>query len=160
MESTTHTQTFDSDLQEMVQWCRTLDSREQWPGTTTMGRRENKLSYMISIRIKSGSMADADTEEIVGPVSESGGVVEFTTEQTCIWPEGVNHNSTRYRFTPGAPNTLEFTYSYETPTTKLVKTKNLPAFRGSMAKVVGIYVDKLVTGRPASARSGAASVSG
>jgi hypothetical protein len=45
---------------------------------------------------------------------------------------------------------LQFTYSYEPPSTKLVRTKALPEFRAGMEKVAKVYLKSLTAVAPVS----------
>lgn len=144
MESVTVSKPFEGDLRAMVDRCRTLDSRKLWPGAQLMGGGADTLYYMASMRLKAAAMTDIDIEEKLAPVEEaSGGGQVFRTTQRISWPDGVAIGETEYLFTPGSPNTLTFTYRYEAPSTKLVKSKALPAFREGMEKVARRYVDSL-----------------
>ena len=51
---------------------------------------------------------------------------------------------TEYLFIPGTPNnTLQFTYTYGTPSNKLVKPKERPKFHSAMERVAQRYVTNL-----------------
>jgi hypothetical protein len=151
VDTITVSRTFDSDLEEMVARCRSLDGRMCWPGAIPKWETAETLYYQVSMRLKAATMTDIDLEEIVGPREDHDGVTVFRTTQRCTWPDGVANASTEYRFTPGTPNQLTLTYLYELPSTKLVKTKNLPAFHQGMERVVGLYLDRL-TGATVAAR--------
>jgi hypothetical protein len=145
VETVTVSRTFEGDLAAMVELCRSLDSRQHWPGAQIMGAREEMLSYQVSMRLKAATMTDIDIAERVSPVeSAAGGGCAFHTSQKCVWPDGVAEGETDYVFTPGTPNTLTFTYKYEPPSTRLVRSKQLPAFREGMVKVANRYLDGLV----------------
>ena len=145
METVTVSRTFEGDLDRMVERCRSLDSRKLWPGAQIMGGREDMLSYQVSMRLKAATMTDIDIAERLSPVTATaGGGLAFHTTQKCVWPDGVAEGETDYVFTPGTPHTLTFTYKYEPPTTRLVKSKQLPAFKEGMAKVANRYLDGLV----------------
>lgn len=151
MESVTVSKPFASDLQDMVERCRTLDSRRFWPGAQLMGGNAGVLYYMTSMRLKAATMTDIDIEERLTQVEDAdGGAKVFRSTQKVSWPDGVAEGETEYVFTPGSPNTLTFTYRYAPPSTKLVKSKALPAFHDGMQKVAQRYVDGL-TGSAVSA---------
>jgi hypothetical protein len=143
VDTVTVSRTFDSDLEGMVARCRSLGSREVWPGAVPEWETPEKLYYQVSMRLKAATMTDIDLEETLGPVEHEGDELVFRTTQRCTWPDGVADGSTEYRFTPGAPHRIQLTYAYEPPTTKLVKTKDLPRFRDAMERVVGTYLDAL-----------------
>jgi hypothetical protein len=98
------------------------------------------LYYMVSMRLKSATMTDIDIEERLGPIEESADGITFTTSQRCTWPDGVALGETEYRF---SGDTITFTYRYEPPTTKLVKTRDLPRFHDGMEHVAKRYVSDL-----------------
>jgi len=143
VDTVTASRTFDSDFGEMVARCRSLDGRMCWPGAVPSWETAGTLYYQVSMRLKAATMTDIDLEEQVLPIEEVDGDVVFRTTQRCTWPDGVANAATEYRFTPGAPHTLTLTYLYEPPSTKLVKTKNLPAFHEGMERVVSVYLDRL-----------------
>ena len=144
METVTARRTFDSDLSAMVARCRTLDSRKLWPGAVLSYGRPDTLGYTLAMRLKKvGTMTDLEIEEKLGPVEEAQGAQEFKVAQRLTWPDGHADAQGHYRFVPGTPNTIEFTYLYEPPSTKLIKTKELPAFHSSMELVIGKYLERL-----------------
>jgi hypothetical protein len=149
MEIAQYSATFDSDLDTMIARCRTVDSRENWAGVLAGGTGPDELYFTMSMRTKSANMTELDILERLSPVVTDGADKVFTTEQRCSWPTGVTVITTEYRFTPGKPNTLRFTYNYETPSPKLVKPKHLPENRQVVNKVVQHYVEKLLAGVPA-----------
>ena len=151
MDTVTVSRTFDSDLEDMVARCRSLDGRMCWPGAVPNWETGETLYFQVSMRLKAATMTDIDVEETVGAREDVDGAVIFRTTQRCTWPEGVAIGSTEYRFSPGSPNTLSLTYLYDPPPSKLVKPKNLPAFHDGMQRVVDVYVDRL-TGAPVAAR--------
>lgn len=150
MDPISTSRTFESDLEDMVARCRSLDGRMCWPGAVPNWETAETLYYQVSMRLKAATMTDIDLEETLGPREETDGVVVFRTAQRCTWPDGVANASTEYRFTPGTPNTLTLTYLYDPPPAKLVKPKNHPHFHHGMERVVGLYLDRL-TGAPVGA---------
>lgn len=141
MDTVTVSTTFEGDLQSMVDRCRSLDSRQFWPGAQIMGSREDMLSFQVSMRLKAATMTDIDIAERLSPVvAGPDGGQSFSTAQRCVWPDGVALGETDYVFARGTPNTLTFTYRYEPPSTKLVKSKALPAFHEGMQKVASRYL--------------------
>ncbi|MCW2543485.1 MAG: hypothetical protein JWM40_1037 [Frankiales bacterium] len=143
MDSVTVTRTFEGDLREMVDRCRSLDSRACWPGSVLMAGKGDTLYYQVSMRLKAATMTDIDLEEKLSDVEQTAGGARFTTTQRCSWPDGVAEGSTEYVFTTGTPSSVTFTYRYEPPSTKLVKSKQLPAFHEGMEKVATRYLDRL-----------------
>ena len=147
MDTVTVTRSFEGDLDDMVQRCRSLDSRRFWPGSVLMGGAGSTLFYQVSMRLKAATMTDIDIEETMSEVvRRTDGGAAFTTSQRCTWPDGVAVGDTEYVFSPDG--TLTFTYRYEPPSTKLVKSKQLPAFHEGMHKVAQRYLDGL-TAAPA-----------
>lgn len=143
-ETVVCTHPFGADIPRMVAKSRSLDSRALWPGATPEWSSADRLLYQLSIRLKAAAMTDVAVEEKLGPVEQGGdGSAQFAVEQVLTWPDGVARANIRYRFVPGTPNTLEFVYTYDPPTTKLVKTKDLPGFHSAMEKVAARYVDRL-----------------
>jgi hypothetical protein len=144
VDSVTVSTAFEGDLREMVDRCRSLDSRACWPGSVLMAGKGDTLYYQVSMRLKAATMTDIDLEEKLSEVQQTtDGGLRFTTTQRCTWPDGVAQGDTEYVFSPGSPNNLTFTYRYEPPSTKLVKSKQLPAFHEGMEKVATRYLDRL-----------------
>jgi hypothetical protein len=149
MDTVTVSGSFDGSLEDMVERCRSLDSRRSWPGSVLMSAAGSTLYYQVSMRLKAATMTDIDIEEIMSDVARTvDGGAGFTTTQRCTWPDGVATGATEYVFSPGDPHTLTFTYRYEPPPTKLVKPKQLPAFHEGMEKVCRRYLEGL-TAAPA-----------
>jgi hypothetical protein len=153
METVTVSRSFENDLEAMVAYCRTMKSRENWPGAVPSYASGYTLIYNVGLRLSAASMTDIEVDEKLADIEHRGdGSVAFATTQRVTWPDGHADASTEYVFSPGGahgPNTLQFTYSYEPPSTKLVKTKALPEFRSGMEKVAGIYVKGLTAAAPA-----------
>ncbi len=145
MDTVTVSSPFVGDPEDMVERCRSLESRRSWPGAVLMGGAGSTLFYQASMRLKAATMTDIDIEETLSDVRRTDGALVFTTTQRCTWPDGVAMGETEYVVSPG---TLTFTYRYEPPSTKLVKTKQLPAFHTGMEKVCARYVEGL-TAAPA-----------
>ena len=137
MESVTVSKTYVGKREDLVERCRSLDSRRCWPGAVLMSAAGGTLYYQVSMRLKAATMTDIDVEESLGPVLEQDGRSTFTTSQRCSWPDGVALGDTEYVVTD---DTITFTYRYEPPSTKLVKTKQLPAFHAGMQKVAERYL--------------------
>jgi hypothetical protein len=145
VETIVCSRSFDSDLRAMVDRCRSLDSRELWPGVVPDANLPNALYYTIGIRLKSASMTDMQVEERLGPEEQEGDAIVFASAHRCTWPDLVVNAESEYRFHPGSPNVLQFTYRYDNPGSKIVKGKDLPAFRGALEKVIGRYLDRLTS---------------
>jgi hypothetical protein len=145
MESITCTTLFEGSVAAMVSRSRTLESRACWPGATVDGDIPGTLFYTIGIRLKSASITDMHVEERLGDTLESDHAVWFESLHRCTWPDLVVDAKSVYRFDAGSPNTLTFTYSYENPGPKIVKAKNLPAFRSALERVIARYLVQLVS---------------
>jgi hypothetical protein len=137
------TTTFSSDLEEMVERCRSLKGRMCWPGANPSWETPGTLYYSVSMRLKAATMTDIEIDEKVAPTEQDGADLVFRTTQRCTWPDGVADADTEYRFSPGSPSTLQMTYRYAAPSTKLVRTKDLPAFHTGMEHVVNRYLHGL-----------------
>ena len=138
MDSVTVSKSYVGSRDEMVARCRTLESRRNWPGAQLLSGAASTLYYQVSMRLKAATMTDIDIEETMSPVQERpDGSSAFTTSQRCTWPDGVALGETEYVVTD---DTVTFTYRYEPPSTKLVKTKALPAFHEGMQKVAERYL--------------------
>lgn len=147
METVTATQNFSGNLDEFVAYTRTLSSRTNWPGAVLEYEQPDALHYSVGLRLKGAAITDIHIEDKLGEIERlEDGAVVYSTTQKVLWPAGHADAITEYRFTPGADgtHTVEFTYSYPPPSTKLVKTKALPDFRAGMEKVSGGYLKKLV----------------
>jgi hypothetical protein len=141
VDTVTVSRSFDCDLEDLVARCRSLDSRRFWPGAVLLGGAGSTLFYQVSMRLKAATMTDIDVEETLSDVvRRTDGGATFTTSQRCTWPDGVAMGETEYAFAPG---TLTFTYRYEPPSTKLVRAKQLPAFRDGMQRVCTRYLEGL-----------------
>ena len=153
METVTVSRSFENDLEAMVAYCRTMKSRENWPGAVPSYASGYTLIYNVGLRLSAATMTDIEIDEKLDDIDHRGdGSVVFSTTQRVTWPDGHADATTEYLFRPGDaehPSTLQFTYSYEPPSTKLVKTKALPEFRSGMEKVAGLYVKGLTAAAPA-----------
>lgn len=147
METVVSTRTFDGEVKTMVEYCRSMQSRQNWPGAVPSYESGYTLIYTVGMNLTGAAFVDIEIDEKLGEVQElPDGSMRFDTTQRVTWPTGHADATTEYLFTPGEdgiPNTLQFTYNYEPPTTKLVKTKALPAFHAGMATVAGIYLKGL-----------------
>lgn len=148
METIVVTRTFTSDLDDMVAYARSLDSRRNWPGAVLEFEQAGKLSYNVGMRLKSATMTDIAIEETLSDVErlDTGDVV-FSTENRGLWPDGVMTCLAEYRFLPGRegePNTLRYSYTYPPPSSKLVKSKQLPGFNAAMERVCTRFVEGLL----------------
>ena len=148
METITVSKPFEGDPREMAERCRHLDARRAWPGAVLMGGSGDTLYYQVAMRLKGAAMTDIDIEEHQDPIGEDAdGTLRFRTRQKVSWPDGTALGEAEYAVTPAsaeAPAQLAFTYRYEPPSTKLVKTKALPAFHAAMEKVSSRYLKLLV----------------
>jgi hypothetical protein len=145
MDTVVITRPFNSDLEAMAEYTRSLKSRQHWPGAVLEHEMGGVLGYQVGMRLKAAVMTDVNIEERLGAVDrDEDGSVHYNSVHRVLWPNGQVADATaEYVFQPGTPNTLQFSYSYPAPSSKIVKTKELPAFRESMEKVVALYVDKL-----------------
>ena len=148
MDTVVATASFTSDLDAMVEFTRSLKSRLNWPGAVLESEMAGTLTYQVGMRIQAAVMTDVNVEERLNPVDRlDDDAVRFTSSHRVLWPDGqIADAITEYLFSPGeggAPHTLRFSYSYPPPSTKLVRTKELPAFHAAMEKVAARYVDKL-----------------
>jgi hypothetical protein len=147
METVTVSRSFQNDLEAMVAYCRTMKSRENWPGAVPSYASGYTLIYNVGMRLSAATMTDIEIDEKLDDIDQwADGTVVFRTSQRVTWPDGHADATTEYRFSPAtgeAPPSLQFTYSYEPPSTKLVKTKALAEFRSGMEKVAGIYLNGL-----------------
>lgn len=153
METVAVTHGFHGDLESMVEFTRTLDSRANWPGAVLeYEEADDTLYYGVGMRLNAATMTDVTVEEKLGDVDRlEGGEIRYTAVHRILWPEGHADGIVEYLFRPGrdgGSNYLRFTYSYTPPSTKLVKIKELPAFRLAMEKVSTRYLDKLTRARP------------
>jgi hypothetical protein len=149
MDTVVAAASFSGDLDAMVEYTRSLKSRLNWPGAVLESEMAGELTYQVGMRIQAAVMTDVNVTERLGPVDRlDDGAVRFTTVHRVLWPDGLQADAiTEYLFVPGpggGPHTLRFSYSYPPPSTKLVRTKELPAFHAAMEKVSSRYLDKLV----------------
>lgn len=147
METVTVSREFEQPVEQLVAYTRTLGSRGAWPGSQLEFEGEDQLIFGVGMRLRGATMTDITVEEKLGPNEQlADGEVRFRTVQRVTWPEGHADGLCEYRFIPGdatSPNTVQFTYAYAPPSTKLVKTKQLPAFRQAMYAVANRYLKNL-----------------
>lgn len=148
METVTVSRTFSGDIERFVDYTRSLDSRRGWPGAVLEYEQPGTLHYNVGMKLKGAAMTDIHVEENLGDVEHlEDGEISYSTTQRVLWPDGHADAITEYRFVPGpagGEHTVQFTYSYPAPSTKLVKTKALPDFRAGMEKVSSVYLKRLV----------------
>jgi len=141
--------TFEGNLDALVAYCRTLNSRIYWPGAVLEWEQRGALYYTVGMRLKPATMTDVQVEEKLFDVDRcDNGVVRFETFQHCTWPNGHAEARADYLFVPGvngAPNTMQIAYTYEAPS-GLIKTRDLPAFHDAIQNVVDTYLAKLTSG--------------
>jgi hypothetical protein len=145
METVSATSEFPGDIHEMVDRCRSLQSRECWPGAVPGMSAGARIIYGVAMRLQAATMTDIEIDEHVEEPEElEDGTLRLRTTQRVTWPDGHEDAMTEYLFTPGTPNnTLRFTYTYDTPGKKLVKPKERPKFRSAMERVAQRYVANL-----------------
>jgi hypothetical protein len=150
MDTVVASRSFEGNLDALVAYCRTLNSRINWPGAVLEWEQRGKLFYTVGMRLKPATMTDVQVEEKLFDVERrDNGVVRFETFQQCTWPHGKVEARADYLFVPGvngAPNTMQLAYTYETPTGGLIKSRELPAFHEAMQRVVDAYLAKLTSG--------------
>lgn len=148
MDSVSVERTFTATLDEFVAFTRTLNSRKCWPGSVLEYEEPHTLHYGVGMRLSAAMMTDISVVDSLGEVERlEEGEIRYSTTQKVLWPDGHADAITEYVFIPGrngTENTVRFTYSYPPPSTKLVKTKALPAFHDAMEKVAGRYLKSLV----------------
>ena len=145
METVSATSEFTGDIHEMVDRCRSLQSRDCWPGAVPGMSVGTRIIYGVAMRLQAATMTDIEIDEHVHEPEElDDGSLRIRTTQRVTWPDGHEDAMTEYLFVPGAPNnTLQFSYSYETPGKKLVKPKDRPKFHLAMQRVAERYVPNL-----------------
>jgi hypothetical protein len=144
METVSATSEFTGDIREMVDRCRSLESRECWPGAVPGMSAGTRIIYGVAMRLQAATMTDIEIDEHVDEPEElDDGSLRLRTTQRVTWPDGHEDATTEYLFAPGSPNTLQFTYSYATPGKKLVKPKERPKFHQAMERVAQRYVANL-----------------
>jgi hypothetical protein len=145
METVSATSEFTGDIREMVDRCRSLKSRECWPGAVPGMSAGPRLIYGVAMRLQAATMTDIEIDEHIDEPEElDDGSLRVRTTQRVTWPDGHEDAMTEYLFVPGAPNnTLQFSYTYGTPGKKLVKAKDRPKFHSAMKRVAERYVTNL-----------------
>ena len=145
METVSATSEFSGDIHEMVDRCRSLQSRECWPGAVPGMSAGTRIIYGVAMRLQAATMTDIEIDEHVDEPEElDDGSLRVRTTQRVTWPDGHEDATTEYLFVPGTPNnTLKFTYAYVTPSKKLVKPKERPRFHHAMQRVAERYVANL-----------------
>ena len=145
METVSAISEFTGDIHEMVDRCRSPQSRECWPGAVPGMSAGNRIIYGVAMRLQAATMTDIEIDEHVNATEDlDDGSFRIRTTQRVTWPDGHEDAMTEYLFTPGTPNhTLQFTYTYGTPGKKLVKPKDRPKFHSAMERVAQRYVTNL-----------------
>lgn len=148
-DSVTVSSEFTGEVEEFLTFTRTLNSRAAWPGAQLQYEQGGHLIYSVTMRLRGASTTDIEVDETLGPVEElEDGSRCFRTAQRVTWPDGHADGLSEYRFVsgaePAAAHTLQFTYAYAAPSTKLVKAKHLPEFKQGMQVVSARYVLNLV----------------
>lgn len=144
--------TFEGDLEDLVAFSRTLNSRTNWPGAVLEWEKRDTLYFAVGMRLKAAAMTDVQLEERLGEIERlPGGQVRFDTVQRGAWPDGHCDATSEYLFSPGTEgtaNSVRLTYTYTAPSTNLVKTKALPAFHVAMEKSLVSFLTKLIAAAP------------
>lgn len=158
MDTVVVTRQFGGDFDSMVEYTRSLKSRLNWPGAVLEHDHHGSLCYQVGMRLKAAVMTDVNVEERVGPVDRlEDGTTRFTSAHRVLWPDGLHADAiAEYLFLPGldgAPHTLRFTYSFPPPSTKVVRTRELPAFHDAMERVAIRYLDQLTDSSTPAGRS-------
>jgi|SRR5687767_5569723 hypothetical protein len=145
METVSATSEFTGDIRAMVDRCRSLESRECWPGAVPGMSVGTRIIYGVSMRLQAATMTDIEIDEHVDePEKLNDGSLRVRTTQRVTWPDGHEDATTEYLFIPGdASHTLRFTYTYAPPSKKLVKPKDRPKFLSAMERVAQRYVANL-----------------
>jgi hypothetical protein len=153
MEAIVTTQTFDSDLEAMVAFTRTLDSRQLWPGSTPDRVEEDTLHYGVGMQLDGAPATELHVEEAMSPVVRlANGQIRFTAKMRTSWPTGHTDVEIEYVFTPGedgAPHSMQYTYRYEMPDTSLLTPEQRPAFHQGLRWVSGAYLKAVAKRQPA-----------
>ena len=159
MESVSATSEFTGDIRKLVDRCRSLESRECWPGAVPGMSVGARMIYEVGMRLQAATMTDIEIDEHVNEPEElDNGSLRVRTTQRVTWPDGHEDAMTEYLFIPGTPNhTLQFTYTYATPSKKLVKPKARPKFHQAMERVAQRYVANLTRTSDQKAQTPAAS---
>src|SRR5581483_10235835 len=115
METVSATTEFTGAIHEMVDRCRTLQSRgDCWPGALPRMAVGNRLVYGVSMRLKAATMTDIEIDETVDEPEESDdGSIRLRTIQRVTWPDGHEDAMTEY-LSPPEPRTTACTSA--TPT--------------------------------------------
>ncbi len=148
MESVVARAELAGDPESFLAFARTLDSRTSWPGAQLQYQHGDHLIYGVSMRLRGAALTDITIEEEVGPVERrEDGALCLRTAQQVTWPDGNAEARAEYLVLPptgSGTHTLQFTYAYAPPSSKLVKSKHLPEFKEGMQVVSSRYLSNLV----------------
>ncbi len=99
MEIVSATSEFTGDIHEMVDRCRSLQSRECWPGAVPGMSVGTRIIYGVAMRLQAATMTDIEIDEHVNaPEALGDGSFRIRTTQRVTWPDGHEDATTEYLF--------------------------------------------------------------
>src|SRR5438552_15499636 len=102
METVSATSEFTGDIHEMVDRCRSLQSRECWPGAVPGMSVGTRIIYGVAMRLQAATMTDIEIDEHVSEPEElDDRSLRVRTMHRVTWPGGHGDAVTEHMINPG-----------------------------------------------------------
>jgi|SRR5581483_6626793 len=136
----------DAAPHDVVEWCRSAQSRRAWPGTGEVLEAEGHIFFGVSLRAPGAPDAELRVEERLGPVEGDGPDWKFTSKQRWLWPTGETASGwAEYRLSDaGRRTSLQVRTRYLIPGHGVERAINRVRFTRAVEHAVERYVSGLV----------------
>ena len=104
----------DQPALDMLQWCRSGESRTYWPGASNVRYEAATGAYHYDVSLSAPGITDAlvSFEEEIGEVVTVGGGSRFEASQLWNWPDGRTGSAwVEYTFTPRGDTSCVLDYA-------------------------------------------------
>ena len=149
----------------MLEWCRSAEARQGWPGAGDVISREDHLFFGLSLRSPGAPHAEVRAEEQLGEVQTDAQGWRFTSTQRWLWPsgevasawvqyelstkaEGVKEQLAAESSALKAPEAkmyrLQVTLRYQLPGGSFAKSINQMRFSRAVEEAMRRYVSSLI----------------
>jgi len=132
-------------MDEVVQWCRSSEARQCFPGARNVRGDGTGLFFDVGMRAPGAAPATVNVNEYVKDFGRAPRGFWFETSQVWTWPSRECGTSWHlYRFTqrPGK-TTLDFRWRYILPGLAGAQVLSAARFSRSIERAAEIYVDRL-----------------